>query len=128
MSCKRINLTKKKICIGNLKHSITLLVRSITAPDDFDYDMNFTTLANVWAGIETKQKGVEIFNDVNISIGVATHFFYIRYRDDVTAQNFIEYNSKKFRILEVTNIDETNDYMLLSCAERGDSTTQAAYV
>lgn len=117
--CKRISLTKKKVCIGDLKKRIKVQIRSIVPPEgSVDYSQNTIDLKEVWAAIQTS-KGSEIFDGTNV-IGVATHFFYIRKIDSVTFENFIEYNDKKYRILDAQNIDEDNSFMLLRCTERGD--------
>ncbi len=118
--CKRVNITKKKVCIGDLKKKVKVQVRSIVAGDGVDYSQNIVDLKEVWAAIQTS-RGSEIFDGTNI-IGVATHFFYIRKINNVTFENFVEYNSKKYRILDVQNLDEDDLFLVLRCTERGDQT------
>lgn len=118
--CKRVSITKKKVCIGDLRHRIKVQIRSIVAPDDIDYSQEITDLRTVWAAIQTS-RGSEIFDGTNV-IGVATHFFHIRKIDNVTFQNFVEYNNNKYRILDVQNLDEDNLFLVLRCTIRGDKT------
>lgn len=118
--CKRVNITKKKVCIGDMTKKIKVQTRSIVAPDNVDYSQDIKDFKEVWAAIQTS-KGSEIFDGTNI-IGVATHFFYIRRIDGVTFENFVEYNSKKYKILDVQNLDEDDLFMVLRCTERGDQT------
>lgn len=118
--CKRINITKKKICIGDLKKRVIVQTRAIVPPEGVDYSQLITDLKTVWAAIQTS-KGSEIFDGTNV-IGVATHFFYIRKIDNVTFENFVEYNSKEYRILDVQNVDEDDLFLLLRCTERGIKT------
>ena len=118
--CKRINITKKKVCIGDLKRRIKVQIRTIVPPDEIDYSQQITDLKEVWAAIQTS-KGSEIFDGTNV-IGVATHFFYIRKIDNVTFENFVEYNNEKYRILDAQNLDEDDLFLVLRCTKRGDKT------
>lgn len=123
MSCKGIDLSKRKVCIGDLKHKIKIDVRSLTAPNDIDYSQEFVSFVEVWAGIKTT-KGAEIFDGVN-TVGVSTHQFFIRYIDNVSTDNMIEYDSKKYRILRVQEMDESKDFILIQAAIRGDKSFEA---
>lgn len=121
--CKRVNITKKKICIGDLKHKVKVQTRVIVPPDDVDYSQLHEDVSEVWAAIQTT-KGIEIFDGVN-TIGVATHLFYTRKISNVTFENFVEYKDKKFRIIDVQELDEDDTFLLLRCTERGDKTKNA---
>ena len=117
--CKRISITKKKICIVDLKHKVKVQTRAIVPPEGVDYSQLLTDVKLAWAALQTK-KGVEIFDGTNI-IGIATHYFYVRIIADVTFVNFVEYKDKKYRILDVQNLDEDDEFLLLRCTERGES-------
>lgn len=117
-TCKRVNITKKKICIGDLKHKVIVQTRALIPAEGVDYAQEIVDLKSVWAAIQTT-KGVEIFDGTN-TIGVATHFFYVRTVANLTFENFVEYKDKKFRILDVQEIDEDDSFLLLRCTERGD--------
>lgn len=122
-NCAKIKQKPYKICTGDLSKRITLYVRSITDPQggSVDFGENFTTPTNVWAMIETLSKGVEIFDGSNV-IDVATHLFYIRYIPGITFEMYLDYNGRRFRIIDVQNIDEKDETIILRCTERGDNT------
>ena len=123
MKCQNVQIKRRRICLGDLNRQVTLKTRAIDTPDtptDYDYDQEFTTLATVWAAIQT-MSGKDLFDGVNM-IGTATHIFYIKYRSDVTAETMIEYQSKNYRILRTEDLDQNNEFMALYCALRGDKT------
>lgn len=124
--CVQVKLKHRKICIGDLNKKIQLYTRSITAPrditaddDQVDYGETFSNAVTVWAGIETKS-GREIFDGSNL-IGVATHFFYIRFRQGLTSESWIKFNGEYYDILRIENWEERNEFMLLYSSVRGDA-------
>ncbi len=122
MSCEKIDLKNKKICIGDLNKKIDIELMTITPLATADFTETFVDIATVWAGIQTI-KGVEIFDGTNV-LGVATHNFYIKYRAGIERDNFIDYNSKRYRVLDIENQNENNEFLILRCEERGDKTTE----
>ena len=121
MSCKN-NITIKSpyICIGSLNKKIKLKDRDIVTPnnDEMQYDEKFVDDSEVWSMVKTTN-GIEIFDGTN-TLGVATHIFYIRYYEGLTSEYFIEYNNKNYRILQIENLEEDDEYLKISCTLRGD--------
>ena len=124
--CVQVKLKHRKICLGDLNKKILLYTRSITAPDEsaedndqVDFGESFTKPKTIWAGIETRT-GREIFDGTNL-LGVATHYFYVRYRAGLTSENWIKFNGEYYDILRVENWEERNEFMLLYSSVRGDS-------
>jgi len=126
-SCVKIRGKKREICSGDLDRTIALQVRSLKAPTggSVDFTEEFTLLDNVPALIETTS-GVEVFDGVNIK-GTATHKIYIRYIADVTFENWIEFKSIKYRILDTQNLDERDEWYLFLCNLKGDASLAANF-
>jgi len=88
--CKKIKRQEKRVCSGSLNRRIIIYVRSITAPlaESVDYGENLTQPITTWAMIETVN-GVTTFDNSNIE-RIITHNIYIRYRPDITFENWLE--------------------------------------
>ena len=119
MACRKIRIPNRKICPGDMNARITIQSRAITAPSASGSDLieTFATTNTVWAAIKTVQ-GVEIFDGSNV-VAIATHYFYIRYISGLTAESWIQYNSKYYDIIDIQNLEERDEFMLLRCSERG---------
>lgn len=117
--CQPIRRRNRNICIGDMRDKIALQSRTIVAPSAGGSDMteSFVTTKTVWSLVETRQ-GVEIFDGTNM-LGVATHYFYIRYSAGLTAETWIQFKSKYYDILDIQNLEERDEFILLRCNERG---------
>ena len=119
---------RRIIAIGDLNSRINLLVRALksrfaTGDDD---ESGFTTFASPWAMVET-ESGVQTFD--SIAQGPkATHYFYIRYRSDITAQTYVDYKGDLYDIMYCENLDGRKEFMCLQCKLTGpdDPTIQSA--
>lgn len=126
MSCnRRIKQKADKVCIGSLNSRIIIYDRDITASStsSVSYTETLSGAVTVWAMVRTIT-GKDIFDGVNV-IGTATHEFYIRYRDGITAAKWVEYNSKYYDILSVENLNEENGFLKLNCNIRGEKNKTA---
>lgn len=120
--CVRIKRKSRKICIGDMREQIQINIRTIKAPVDgsVDFAEAFQEVETVFAMVETKT-GVEIFDGTNL-LGVATHFFYIRFISDIDFTHWVRFKDQFFDILDVQNLEERNEFYLLRCSLRGDET------
>lgn len=110
-----------KICSGDMDRQILVETRSITPPPDdntVDYDETFVSFQSFWAMIETV-KGETVFDSSNVE-RVVTHKFYVRFVPDLTFEKWVKYNQEKYRIVDVQNFNERNEFYLLRCSLRGD--------
>ena len=125
--CIQIRKPQKQVCSGDMRDRIIIQVRSITPPNasGVDYSETFSQDATVWSLCETKM-GVEIFDGTAIK-GVATHYFYIRWIDNLTFESWVQFKGKKYYIIDVQNLDERDEFMLLRCSERGIITNPASF-
>ena len=126
-TCKKIKRLEERVCIGSLNRKIIIYVRSITAPlaDSVDYGENLSQPLTVWAMIETVN-GVTTFDSSNIE-RIVTHNIYIRYRANITFENWLEVPrinepvSQYYDIIRVENLDENYRFYKLICNLRGDT-------
>jgi head-tail adaptor len=111
-----------KICISDLSKKIKIIDKS---QDGLGCSLSFLTptKATVWAKIETIDtiggNGRKIFDDTNIGQTV-THKMTIRGRNDIKADDLIEYNNRYFTIQGFKNPNEDTKWLVLYCVERGD--------
>lgn len=126
--CTKIRRKSRKVCVGDLNTEIKLQGRAITPPvaGSTDFDETFTDNSTVWAAVNTVS-GKTFFDGVSTDINI-THEIYIRYDVTVTAQTWVELNSRRIDILAVENLDERSQFMKLICTDRGSNTLNATKV
>lgn len=127
--CVKLQRTKTQVCTGNLDKLIEIYQRDIEPPlnsfiADPDYTETFTLLYTVWSMIQTP-KGKVIFDDIGTEKRI-TNVFYTRYLPDITSQNWIVYNGKRYDIERVKNLEENNLYLEIATIIRGDDTKAAS--
>lgn len=117
--CTRIRRKKRRVCIGDLNEEIVLQNRNLTAPafQAVDFEEEFEDNGDAYAAIDTVT-GKTFFDGVNTDSPV-THEIYIVFDTTVTAQSWVEFDSRRIDILKVENFEERNEFMLLTCVERG---------
>lgn len=118
--CSPVRFQKRWVCIGDLDRRIALMSRSIDPPTTgVDFQHTFTE-TNVWAAVKTV-KGKEIFAGTNMDKQV-THIFYVRYRNWITAENWVKYRDENYDIIDTEVLEEREQYTVLMCNIRGDDT------
>lgn len=128
--CTKIRKKKRQYCVGDLRDTIDLLDRNITAPTEFssvDYDEEFQTTipgAGLPAAINTVT-GKTFFDGVNTETPI-THTVGIRFQENVTAENWVLFDSRRLDILKVENLDERSLWLELTCVDRGLATKEAS--
>lgn len=123
--CTKIYRKIKRVCIGSLNRKIILYTRAIKAPTQggVDFSENFANPKKVWSMVETTD-GTIFFDDTNIDVSI-THNVYIRYRKNITQENWIilpsvnDGDDERLNILKVENFGENNTFLKLICAIRG---------
>lgn len=120
--CVKISRKKRTVCAGDMRDTIIIETRVITAPQSgsVDFSETFTNTETVWALIETRS-GIQEFADVNLDAR-ASHLIYIRFIADVTFQNWLTFKGKRYEILDVENLEERDEFYLLRCSPLGDQT------
>jgi len=123
--CKKIKRNKRQVCIGEMDTEITLQDRAITPPvfGDPDFDENFTDTGIVWAAVNTVS-GKTWFDGVNTDINI-THEIYIYYDPTVTDQTWVLLNGRRIDILNFEDLEERNEFLKLTCTDKGPAAKQA---
>jgi CRISPR/Cas system endoribonuclease Cas6 (RAMP superfamily) len=121
--CKNIPKTNTRYCVGDMRRLIEVQIRDITPPpaNSVDHDEDFTFFIFMHAIIETVN-GISVFDETNTVVGVASHKFIVPFRGGITFENWIRFKGKRFRILDVTNIDDEDKFIVLRATERGITT------
>ena len=116
----------RKPCLGDLRDEIKLQDRNIVPPvyGSPDFDESYTDQSTTWAKIITVS-GKTFFDGVNQDVNI-THEITIRYDATVTAsKTWVEFNNRRIDILSIENWEERNEWMILTCNERGLNSYEA---
>lgn len=113
-----------KVCTSELSKKCSLEKRSIIAPK-FGKNKStelFTVFHSAFYKIETV-KGVRRFAGININ-KETTHIFITLWRlalkdIDAAGEYFLRRMDKLYRIIDVTNVDEHNRYVIFQAVQRG---------
>ena len=135
MSCKRVkNINDKVLCMGDLNYEVGIYSRvlGLTEPGADEVselaEVAFTLIANVMTGIETID-GVSRFGGVNLH-EKATHLFYIMYSSRFSklehGNNFIKFRSEYYKILKSDTYNESRQFIVIQCTDRGDASEKEA--
>lgn len=109
----------KKLSIGDMRECISLENRAIASPD-FDsvaFEEDYTQIIETWAKVETNLQG-RVFAGVEIE-DTPSHRFTIRFRETVTTETRIRYKERFFRIIQINNFEERDEYLELLAREDG---------
>lgn len=101
--------------IGKLRHRVQIQSYSETQDATHRTYKTWTTVLTVWADIEPV-KGLVTFDTKQIGEGV-THKITMRYQEYVTTERWIYFESRRFRIRAVRNLQERNRFLELLCEE-----------
>ena len=135
--CEYKRLKIKKLCSADLRHIVTLYLREqqeMTYNNELNSSEIFTAVfKKIPMGIETLI-GVKRWGKINIE-EKATHLFYMRhtYNPKITGinidhgNNFLGMGGIYFRILDINNQDEDNQFLIFQTTERGDQDLKAAH-
>lgn len=124
---KVIRPAKRTLCIGDLNRRIRLHSRTLKEPEfgEVDAEEKFDQIDKVYASIKTTA-GKAFFSDVHGDIAI-THEIGIRYRADVSAETWVELGDETLLdIIDTNNLEESNEWLILMCSERGKKTVGAA--
>lgn len=125
--CKTIRIDSRvKICTGDLRHSIILHTRDLTAPTSSDFGVKLSNPLTVKAGLEITQ-GIEDIDGTNIR-KVVTHNFYIRFTSEAIKATVIEFDGKYYTIETVKPLDGYNRYLKIESRERGTRTKEVNFI
>lgn len=123
MACGKISRNKRKICISYYDKKIIIQKPTYTpsnAPNT-NATAGFSNIKEVWAFV----KSVNPFspqNSTNNNLQTITTEFYVRYDSSIIIDDtlYIEYNSEKYRVTQIDNIDLKNETLVFRAIKRGD--------
>lgn len=127
-TCETIGRKKVSVCTGDLRWRVDIVTRGLAPPsgNSVDFIEGFIPVATVWAMVQP----VKPFSTLN-SVSVEkepTHMFIIRYRNDVTSENFIVHDNKYYDIVRMDDLDSTKSYLRLYALETGSTTKEASKI
>lgn len=122
VTCPSIQKSVNRVCTSDLDKRIKIQTSSISASNSPSTraTVAFTTVATVWAMIKTTPI-TKFIDGVNVANGV-TNDFFIRYNSSINldVELWVEFDSKKFKITGVENIDKEKKFVRLRSIELGD--------
>ncbi len=101
--------------IGQLRVRLTIQTFTETQDDTHRTRKVWADYKIVWAKIEPV-KGLVMLDTKQVGVGV-THKVWIRYLPHITTEKWILFDSRRFRIRAVRNLDERNRFLELLCEE-----------
>jgi SPP1 family predicted phage head-tail adaptor len=120
--CKSIQPQTTKICAADFNRKITLQHAASIANNNPNQNAGsaFLEIKTCWAMAKTVPNA-EFKNETNINQGI-TIDFYIRYdsKVDLGKSIWVEFNSNKYKVTEIENIDLKNEILRLRAVERGN--------
>jgi SPP1 family predicted phage head-tail adaptor len=120
--CRTIQPNITKICAANFNRKITLQYAASVANNNPNQNAGSASkdIKTCWAMVKTTPSA-EFDNETNINEGITTDF-YIRYDStiDLGKSIWVEFDSNKYRITDVENIDLRNELLRLRSVKRGN--------
>ena len=120
--CGKIPGKHRQVCIGAMDRLISLKSRAIQTPigASVDYSEEFTSIGTEWSDVVSLSRGPVFFDDTNVA-KQATHIFKIRYRDDATAEVWVELDGQNYDVLNIEDLEERHEFLFLYSVKRGDA-------
>jgi len=101
--------------IGGLRHRVTIQTSSTVSDSQGGTTETWADLATVWGSLEPT-KSWEKFFASRVQY-VRTHTCFIRYRNDITTEMRISFDSRTFQIKGIKDPDEKNFFLVLDLEE-----------
>lgn len=125
--CKSIKSNTKRVCSADFDKRIIIQTSAITGSNTpgAEASTSFANVVTVWAKIKTTPN-FSYIDGVRTAEGINTDF-YIRYNSsiDLTKQLWIEYDSKRYKVINSDDIDKDKQTIRLRTNELGDKTLAA---
>lgn len=100
---------------GKMRQRVTVQTYHDEPDADHAVDAIYVNVATVWADVSTVSGRTEIESK---QIGEAiTHRVTLRYRADVTSENWLLWRGRRFRIRKVRDLEERRRFLILDCEE-----------
>jgi len=116
---------RRKIAVGDLRDRVIVQQTSLQPVRGGGTVKVFTPIATLSMKVKTLGQTKHGFNDVNIEVQ-PTHEFTTRWRTDLNAELFLEFNGSRFEILALENLEGRREYLVLKCRETGSVEKEAS--
>lgn len=132
MKCSSVQKRKVVVCAGDMNDVIKIQNRSLGTPifDSSYFSENFSSAKpsdpEEQLALVDSVNGKTFFNSVSETDETITHYVYINFEEDITAENWVEFEGNHLDVLSVENVGEANETLLLVCQEKGPITLNAA--
>lgn len=120
------------LCTGDFNRKATVELRAIESQNfgETSPSEEFTVVFPAYFYVKTV-KGTKRFDGINIKEDT-THLYVARWRSainnlDGSGQHFIRSRGSLYRVLEITNVDEADAFILFQCTERGIDTQEETH-
>ncbi len=128
MACGKIGRNNRKICISYYDKKIIIQKPTYTpsnAPNT-NATAGFSNIKEVWAFVKSANP-FSPQNSTNINLQTITTEFYVRYDSGIIINDtlYIEYNSEKYRVIQIDNIDLKSETLVFRAIKRGDESKLA---
>ena len=124
MACKRTKQNRKRYCLSDFRHTISIFAGEIV-PTIGDYNVtNDKSIITCRAKVKTTS-GQSYFNGVNTGDEIS-HVITIPFTSTLIEKNYmLLMNDNYYNIDNVTNENEDNLYLVLRCSKRGERSKEA---
>lgn len=95
--------------ISELDKRITIVRNEIIINENGVEEEVKKELATIWSKVQN-MSGTEMFK-ANTDYSKTTTRFIIRYRNDITTDDFIKFNNNQYNIVYLNNYNFSNDYL-----------------
>jgi len=130
-NCDIKRIKKTKLIIGDKRHYVAIQTRVLEG-SDFGSSQpveTFETVRSQWCALETISPGVARFAKINIDDN-ATHIFWCDWDSDFpdieNRNHTLLFDSKRYKVLRVDNVNKRNEAIAIQCTERGESSEEAS--
>lgn len=97
------------ISIGELNNRIQIIRVDYLVNENGVEEEKEIILSNLWAKVQN-MSGTEMFK-ANTDYSKTTTRFIIRFRADITTQDFIKFKNSKFNIVYINNYNYSNEFL-----------------
>lgn len=105
---------------------VNIYKRNMKCPKNVKYQLELELLrSQVWTMWETRDGGVDVFDEVNQQINTATDILRLHYDPDFRQFKFVEIDNTLYEVLTADFLDKKNkEFIVLYCVMKGSNSKQ----
>ncbi len=109
--------------IGKFRHRVKIQSLAENPHGDNHIQPIYSDVAEVWADV-LPVSGKTEYDSKSLGESI-THTIAIRYRSDITSENWLLWRGRRFRIRKVKDHEERRRFLILDCEE---ASAEGAYI